>query len=39
LKGCESPIRLRDEEDIMREVREARAREDDENTRRKMRWR
>jgi hypothetical protein len=38
LRGCESPLRLRSEEDIMREVRQARAREEDENTRRKMRW-
>jgi hypothetical protein len=37
LRGCESPLRLQSEEDIIREVRQARATEEDENTR-KMRW-
>jgi len=38
LRGCESPVRVRTEEDIMGEVRDARLREEDEMFQRKMRW-
>ncbi len=39
LRGCESPLRVQSEAEIMREAREARARaEEQEMFRRKMRW-
>ncbi len=38
LRGCESPVRVQSEEEITREVRDARAREEDEVLRRKTRW-
>ena len=38
LRGCESPLVVRTEEEIEREARRARAREEDEVLRRKLRW-
>ncbi|TVY49307.1 hypothetical protein LOCC1_G000706 [Lachnellula occidentalis] len=38
LRGCESPLVVRSEEDIEREARRARAREEDEVMKRKLRW-
>lgn len=38
LRGCESPVVVRTEEDIEREARRARDQDEDEVLRRKMRW-
>lgn len=38
LRGCDSPVTVKTEEEIMREVRDARACEEDEIMRRKTRW-
>ncbi|CAJ2501795.1 Uu.00g046480.m01.CDS01 [Anthostomella pinea] len=38
LRGCESPIRVKSEEDIMEEARRARLGDEEEMWRRKMRW-
>jgi hypothetical protein len=38
LRGCESPMVVRTEEDIEREARRVSAREEDEVLRRKLRW-
>lgn len=38
LRGCESPMVVRTEDDIEREARRARAREEDEVMKRKLRW-
>jgi hypothetical protein len=38
LRGCESPIRVRTEEEIMEDARRARLAEEDEMWRRKLHW-
>lgn len=38
LRGCESPVRVQSEEEIVREAREHAARDDEDMFRRKMRW-
>ncbi|KAI1345140.1 hypothetical protein F5Y15DRAFT_18550 [Xylariaceae sp. FL0016] len=38
LRGCETPIRVRSEEEIMEEARRARLAEEDEMWRRKLHW-
>jgi len=38
LRGCESPVNVQSEEEIVQEVRNARSSEEDEMWRRKTRW-
>jgi len=38
LRGCESPIRVRTEEEIMEDARRSRLAEEDEAWKRKLRW-